>query len=120
MIENYTFSASAKINMDERGIKTSHKINLFPLNLKPASNIGVVDSGSASFFANSRKNFLFFEIIPTSNMLLRGERSPRMGPPPECRFLQLASTTLLKDNWSLPSARGARNEMLILLSTKGG
>jgi len=44
MIENYTFSASAKINMDERGIKTSHKIHLFLLNLKPASNIGVVDS----------------------------------------------------------------------------
>ena len=44
MIENYTFSAIAKINRDERGIKTSHKIHLFPLNIKPASNIGVVDS----------------------------------------------------------------------------
>jgi hypothetical protein len=43
MIENYTFLEDAKINMDERGIKTSYKIFLFPLHFKPGSNIGVVD-----------------------------------------------------------------------------
>jgi hypothetical protein len=43
MIENYTFSEVAKINTDERGIKTSYKIFLFPLNFKPGSNIGIVD-----------------------------------------------------------------------------
>ena len=43
MIENYTFSADAKINMDERGIKTSCKIYLFPPNFKPGSSIGMVD-----------------------------------------------------------------------------
>ena len=44
MIENYTFSAGVKINTDERGIKTSCKIYLFPLNFKPGSTIGGVDS----------------------------------------------------------------------------
>jgi len=43
MSENYTFSVDAKINLDERWIKTSYKFFLFPLHFKPGSNIGVVD-----------------------------------------------------------------------------
>jgi hypothetical protein len=43
MIENYTFSVEAQINLDERWIKTSYKIFLFPLNFKPESRMGVLN-----------------------------------------------------------------------------
>ena len=41
MIENYTFSKDAKINMDKRGIKTGYEFFLFPLHFKPGSNISI-------------------------------------------------------------------------------
>src|SRR5215212_3261640 len=53
MIENYTFSEDAKINMDKRGIKTGYEKILFPLHFKPASNIEVVEQKFSLFENNS-------------------------------------------------------------------
>src|SRR5215217_1298583 len=53
IIENYTFSEDAKINMDKRGIKTGYENFLFPLHFKPSSNIEVVEQKFSLFENNS-------------------------------------------------------------------